>query len=159
MNIGKETVAYFRYRLKNDAGNIIEDAMEEAPIAVLYGAGNIIRGLETALKGRSAGDEFTTTIEPVDAYGSRKPDNTQRVSKKYFQQPNRLKPGMQTTLQTKNGQQPVTVVKVGGRVIDVDLNHPLAGERLHFEVVITEVRAATAQEKTHGHAHADGHDH
>ena len=66
---------------------------------------------------------------------------------------------MQTSLRTEQGTRPVTVVKVGGKVIDVDTNHPLAGQTLQFKVRITNVREATDQEIAHRHAHADGHDH
>jgi len=54
----------------------------------------------------------------------------------------------------------VRVVKVGMSVVDVDMNHPLAGRDLRFEVEIIEVRAASAGEIAHGHVHgAGGHPH
>ena len=159
MEIGKDKVALFTYRLSNDAGEVLEDELDGTPVALLHGHGNVIRGLEQALAGHEAGEELEVVVEPEDAYGPRMDDQVQRLSKKYFAQPKRLKPGMQTTLSTKDGHRTVTVLKVGGKVVDVDLNHPLAGERLHFLVKITEVRDATPSELAHGHAHADGHDH
>ena len=95
----------------------------------------------------------------MDAYGSVKPDAIQRFSKKYFAQGNKLKVGQQTTLRTRESQQLVTVVKVGGKVVDVDLNHPLAGKTLNFDIEIKEVRAATPSEIAHGHDHQGGHEH
>jgi FKBP-type peptidyl-prolyl cis-trans isomerase SlyD len=64
-------------------------------------------------------------------------------------------------LQTRDGgQRLVTVHKVGMSAIDVDHNHPLAGKTLHFEIELTDVRAAAPEELQHGHAHAgDGHAH
>ena len=60
-------------------------------------------------------------------------------------------------LQTREaGQRLVTVHKIGMSAIDVDNNHPLAGKTLHFEIEVTDVRAATPQEISHGHAHGDG---
>lgn len=159
MNIEKDSVVMLRYRLSNDAGDVLENAMEGEPIALLHGHGNVIPGLEMALLGRAAGDEFEVVVEPVDGYGPRKDDQIQRLSKKYFADAKRLKPGMETVVQTKDGQRPVTVHKVGGKVIDVDLNHPLAGQRLHFLLDIVAVRQATPTELAHGHAHADGHEH
>jgi FKBP-type peptidyl-prolyl cis-trans isomerase SlyD len=50
----------------------------------------------------------------------------------------------------------VTIEKVGMSVVDVDLNHPMAGKDLHFEVEIVEVREASAVELEHGHVHGDG---
>jgi FKBP-type peptidyl-prolyl cis-trans isomerase SlyD len=53
------------------------------------------------------------------------------------------------------------VVSVDGDEVTIDLNHPLAGQTLHFEVAIHEVRDATAEELAHGHPHGAGghHDH
>ncbi len=99
-------------------------------------------------------------VEPLDGYGLRREDQVQRLSKKYFSEPKKLRPGMQTVLRTENGERRVTVLKVGGKVVDVDLNHPLAGQHLHFFIDVVEVRDATASELSHSHAHSDGgHDH
>lgn len=159
MEIKKNSVAMIQYQLRNEAGELLEDAYENDPVALLQGQGNVIRGLDRALLGHSAGDEFEVSVPPEDAYGLRQDDQIQRVSKKYFANAKKLKPGMQTSLRTENGTRLVTVVKIGGKVIDVDTNHPLAGQSLSFKVRITEVREATPQEISHRHAHADGHDH
>ncbi|NKB96955.1 MAG: peptidylprolyl isomerase [Pseudomonadales bacterium] len=159
MEIKKNSVAMIQYQLRNEAGELLEDAYENDPVALLQGQGNVIRGLDRALLGHSAGDEFEVSVPPEDAYGLRQDDQIQRVSKKYFANAKKLRPGMQTSLRTENGTRLVTVVKVGGKVIDVDTNHPLAGQGLSFKVRITEVRDATPQELSHRHAHADGHDH
>jgi FKBP-type peptidyl-prolyl cis-trans isomerase SlyD len=67
---------------------------------------------------------------------------------------------MSTTLSTRDGPRSVTVLKIGSSVVDVDLNHPLAGKTLRFAVEITEVRDAAEEELAHGHAHGpDGHHH
>jgi FKBP-type peptidyl-prolyl cis-trans isomerase SlyD len=159
MQIAKNTVVLLRYRLADDAGTVLEDALSDRPVAVLQGQGNVIRGLDRALLGHAAGDRFEISVAPEDGYGLRQDNQIQRVSKKYFAQPNKLRPGMQTQLRTERGQRLVTVHKVGGKVIDVDLNHPLAGQTLHFYVAIDEVREATPAELAHKHAHADGQDH
>lgn len=159
MKINKDSVVLLRYRLSNDSGEVLEDALQDTPVALLHGRGNVIRGLENALTDHVAGDHFEVSVDPDEGYGQRKEDQIQRVSKKYFANPKKLRPGMQTHLQTDEGQRLVTVHKIGGKVIDVDTNHPLAGQTLHFYVEIDEVREATATELSHGHAHADGHDH
>lgn len=155
MKIDKDKVVLLRYRLRNDAGEVLEDALKDNPVALLHGRGNVIRGLEQALLDRVAGDQFDVLVEPEEGYGPRKEDQIQRVSKKYFANPKKLKPGMQTRLRTEEGERLVTVHKIGGKVIDVDTNHPLAGENLHFYVEIDDVRDATSTELEHGHAHAD----
>ncbi len=67
---------------------------------------------------------------------------------------------MQFQAQTPAGPQIVTVTKVGDEEVTVDANHPLAGETLHFDVEVVDVRDATQQELEHGHAHGqEGEDH
>ena len=67
---------------------------------------------------------------------------------------------MIATLQTEKGQHQVNVVKVGKFMANVDTNHPLAGQTLHFDIDIVDFRAATQEEISHGHAHgAGGHHH
>jgi len=56
----------------------------------------------------------------------------------------------------KSGHRSAVVTKVGKFHIDVDLNHPLAGKDLTFDVSIVSVREATAEEVAHGHAHGPG---
>jgi FKBP-type peptidyl-prolyl cis-trans isomerase SlyD len=155
-NIGKNTVVTFHYTLNNAAGEQLETSREREPMTYLHGSGNIIKGLEKALEGKSAGDRFEVTVEPVDAYGEKKPANMQRVSAKHFRNPKALKPGQVVGLQTQQGPVQVTVVKVGRFNVDVDANHPLAGQALTFDVEITGVRNATEEEMAHGHVHGPG---
>ena len=105
---------------------------------------------------RAAGDRFEVSVRPEEAYGLRRDGWTQRVSKKYLQGPKRLAPGMQVSLGTERGLRTVTVLKVGSKVADIDLNHPLAGVTLHFDVEIVEVRDADQEEIAHGHVHGPG---
>lgn len=156
MTISKNKVVSIHYTLTNSSGEVMESSRDREPMHYLHGAGNIIRGLESALEGRSAGDTFQVTIEPADAYGERRPANLQRVPAKHFRDPKKLKPGQVVGLQTRQGPVQVTVVKVGRFNVDVDANHPLAGQALTFDVEVTGVRDATAEEKSHGHVHGSG---
>ena len=126
-------------------------------IVALHGHGNIVAGVERALGGHFAGDSFSTTVSPAEGYGERRDDWTQRVSKKHLvDAPRRPRVGMQVALQTEHGARPVTVIKVGSSVVDVDLNHPMAGMTLRFDIEVMSVRAAEAEEVAHGHAHGPG---
>lgn len=156
MNISKNSVVSFHYTLKNSEGNQLESSREGDAMTYLHGSGNIIKGLEKALEGKSAGDTFEVTVEPAEAYGERQKANIQRISAKHFRDTKSLKPGQVLGLQTKQGPVQVTVVKVGRFNVDVDANHPLAGQSLTFDVEVTEVREATAEEKDHGHVHGLG---
>ena len=162
MIVEANKVVSFHYSV-NDGGDAVVDSSRERgePLTVLIGHGNIIAGLEQALLGRAVGDRFEASVPPAQAYGERRANLSQRVPKKYFEDPANLHPGMSTRLQTREaGPRMVVVHKVGSSVIDVDLNHPLAGKTLTFEVEITEIRDATAEELAHRHAHGSGgHEH
>jgi FKBP-type peptidyl-prolyl cis-trans isomerase SlyD len=155
MQVDKNTVVSFHYSVSGENGEQIESSRERGtPIEALIGHGGIIPGLEKALIGHAEGDRVEVDVEPADAYGERREGNIQRVPKKYFRDGARLRPGMTTMLSMKEGgQRTVVVNKVGSSVIDVDLNHPLAGRKLRFDVEIVTVREAADEEIAHGHVH------
>jgi FKBP-type peptidyl-prolyl cis-trans isomerase SlyD len=133
----------------------LESSTEREPLAILAGHGNIIPGLEKAMDGHEAGDKFGADVAAAEAYGEKREGLSQRVPKKHFGG-QRLEPGMQVVLNTNFGPRAVTIEKVGMSVVDVDLNHPMAGKDLHFDIEVVEVREATAEELEHGHVHGDG---
>jgi FKBP-type peptidyl-prolyl cis-trans isomerase SlyD len=159
MQAEKDKVVTFHYQLTDDAGTQIDSSHEREPLAILFGHGAIIPGLETALAGHVAGDRFNVVVPPDQAYGLRREDYTQRVPKKYFRDGDRLVPGMTTVLRTEDGHRSVTVVKVGSSVIDVDLNHPMAGKTLNFAIELIDVRDPSEEELAHGHVHGPGDHH
>lgn len=156
MQIAQNSVASLSYVLTDTKGEILDEATTESPFVYLHGANNIIAGLETALAGKTANDKLEVTIPPEDAYGVHDERLTQQVSKEMFGDvdPPQLVPGVQFNAQTNAGNQVITVTAVEGDTITIDGNHPLAGETLHFDVTVLEVREATSEELAHGHAHA-----
>ena len=155
MKIEKDRVVRFHYAVSVRDGGDVESSEGREPLAILAGHGNIIPGLEQAMDGHEAGDSFEVDVSAADAYGEKREGMTQRVPKKHFGN-QRLAPGMQVMLNTNFGPRPVTIEKVGMSVVDVDLNHPMAGKDLHFKVDIVEVREATPEELEHGHVHGEG---
>ena len=156
MNIGPKTVVTFHYTLHNEAGAELESSRGSEPSAYLQGANKIIRGLESAMTGKTAGDVFTATVAPEEAYGLRDPDKGQRVPMKHLVFKGKLRPGAVVQLNTSEGMRPVTVTKAGRHSADIDTNHPLAGQTLSFDIEVMEVRAASPEELAHGHAHGPG---
>ena len=156
MEIGPETVVLFHYTLRNDEGEELETSRGGDATAYLHGARNIIPGLEKAMAGRSAGDVFTASVTPEEGYGTREADRLQRVPIKHLVFKGKLRAGDVAQLNRQQGMRAVTVVKAGRHSADIDTNHPLAGQTLHFDIEIMEVRTATADELSHGHAHGRG---
>lgn len=158
--VAKDTVVKFNYTLTNKDGEVLDQSRGE-PLAYLHGYHNIITGLEAYMVGKSAGDKFVATIAPQDAYGEYISEAVQEVPRANFQGVDKIEVGMQFQSQSDDGHvMLVTVKDLTDDVVVVDGNHPLAGVTLTFDVEIVEVRAATAEELAHGHAHgAGGHHH
>ncbi|MEK1906547.1 MAG: peptidylprolyl isomerase [Pseudomonas sp.] len=145
------------YTLTNDAGEVIDSSAGGAPLAYLHGAGNIIVGLEKALEGKQAGDELTAVIEPADAYGEYSAELVATLNRSMFEGVDELEVGMQFHASGPDGgMQIVTIRDLDGDDVIVDGNHPLAGQRLTFQVKVVSVREALAEELAHGHIHGEG---
>lgn len=156
MTIEDRKVVSFHYTLSNDKGEQLESSREQDPLVYLHGYRNIIPGLENAMAGKDVGDTFEVTVEPAEAYGERNPDAVQRISAKHFPDTKQLSPGQRVQLQTKQGPIQAVIVKVGRFNVDVDANHPLAGQTLTFNVEIMDIRDASQEETDHGHVHGPG---
>jgi FKBP-type peptidyl-prolyl cis-trans isomerase SlyD len=155
MNIEKNAVVRFHYTVTETGKDQLESSKQNDPLTVLVGHGAIIPGLEEAMLGKQAGETLTVTVAPEQAYGERREGMIQRIPKKLFKNA-KLANGMQVVLPTEMGPRAMTVLKVGMSVVDVDLNHPMAGKSLDFEVEILDVRAASEEEIAHGHVHGEG---
>lgn len=160
MKITDKTVVQFHYVLKDEAGQELESSHGNDPLAYLHGANNTLVGLEKALTDKEAGDKFSVTLQPEDAYGERQEDMVQRVPVKHLEglpsKNAKWKAGMIGVVHTEQGQRQVTVLKAGKFMVTVDINPPLAGKVLTFDIEVVDVRAATDEEVEHGHAHGVG---
>ncbi|HEV2607547.1 MAG TPA: peptidylprolyl isomerase [Xanthomonadaceae bacterium] len=156
MKIENNAVVRFHYTVAEAGDAEVENSRIGDPVAILIGHKNIIPGVENALIGHEAGDRFEVMVSPEEGYGLHREGMTQRLSKKMFPKNATLKPGAQIVLKTDHGQRMVTVQKVGMTVVDVDLNHPLAGKTLNFDIEVVDVREGNAEEIAHGHVHGDG---
>jgi FKBP-type peptidyl-prolyl cis-trans isomerase SlyD len=160
MKIAHEKVVSIHYTLTNQEGTVLDSSSGSEPLAYLHGFGNIIPGLENALEGKEMGEKLSVTVEPEQGYGARDEQLVQAVPRSAFKGVEELAPGMQFQAQGPQGTRLVVVTQVAQDVVTVDANHPLAGQTLHFEVEVSEVRAATAEEIEHGHVHGPhGHHH
>lgn len=155
MNITKECVVEFHYTVSEN-GTQFESSKEGDALAYLHGHEGMLPGLEKALEGRQTGDTFTVELKAADAYGPRHDNAVQRIPLKHLQGAKVWKAGMTALVHTDQGQRQVTLIKVGKFNADCDLNHPFAGKDLTFDIEVVSVRAATAEELSHGHVHGAG---
>ncbi|AVV34761.1 MAG: peptidylprolyl isomerase [Cobetia sp.] len=156
MQIAQNAVVSFHYTLTNNEGEVLDSSEGREPLAYIHGAGNIVPGLEKELDGKTSGDELKVAVSPEEGYGEVQEALVQEVPREAFQGVEDIEAGMQFQAQTQGGPLMVTVTKVEGDTVTVDGNHPLAGETLNFDVQITNVREASAEELEHGHVHGEG---
>lgn len=159
MNIGKNTVVSLSYELYDGDGKLIEKA--ETPLVYLHGGySGIFPLVEKALDGKAEGETCRIHLPPGDAFGEYDAELVRIEARDKF--PSETKVGMQFEAQSdKPGETVVyTVTDIAEDKVVVDGNHPFAGQTLNFQCVVSEVRAATEEELTHGHVHgAHGHHH
>ncbi len=154
MKIQANCVVSIHYRLTNEEGEELDSSAGQDPLSYLHGTNSLIPGLESALTGQAAGDKLQVTVQPGDAYGDVNPELVQTVPISAFDSPENVKAGVQFQAQGPDGQvQLITVQAVTDDGVTINANHPLAGQVLHFDVTIEEVREASAEEVAHGHVH------
>lgn len=161
MKIANGSVVGIDYSLHLGDGQVVDASQPGDPLTYLHGEGQIVPGLEAALEGLSVGDSKQVVVAPADGYGDHDPRGVQEVPRGAFPPGFEPKVGMELTAEGQNGEPvPFAIREVKPEGIVIDLNHPLAGKTLHFDVTVREVRAATPDEISHGHAHGEGgHEH
>lgn len=146
-------VVTFHYTLRDPAGNVLDTSAGGEAVTYLEGAGQIIDGLDTQLREVAAGTKTRVQVPAAQAYGEHDPAQVQRVKRSQLPVEGELKIGDQFQTGGDRFAPVVTIVGLEEDMVVLDANHPLAGEDLIFDVEITAVREATAEELSHGHSH------
>jgi len=158
--VKKDAVVSLSYTLKNDTGQELDKSSPDKPFAYLHGNRQIVPGLENALEGLAVGDKKKVTVSPAEGYGEFVAGLKMEVERSNFPKDVEIQTGMQFSAEVGGDHRVFTVTDVGGDKVKVDGNHPLAGQTLHFDVEVVEIRNATSEELEHGHVHGPGgHDH
>ena len=152
MKISANTVVTLDYEVKDPQHEMVDPG--ERPLVYLHGSSGIFPKLEAALDGKTVGDTVQVQLEPEDAFGEY--DDELVTSELLQNLPEGVLVGMQLEGTGEHGTHIMSVTEIeDGRAV-LDGNHPLAGVTLVFSCTVSEVRAATAEELAHGHAHGEG---
>lgn len=154
LNVEHGVIVKLEYTLQIEE-ELVESTEDEGPIEFLQGFGEIIPGLEAALYGMEVGQEKDVTVEPEEGYGEYDSDAFEEVPLEIFPEDMDLSLGMPVELYDEDSDETVEgfIAEIRTDTVVVDLNHPLAGEVLSFHVKVVGIRAPTAEELEHGHAH------
>jgi len=123
-----------------DDGQVFDTSVNRDPLSFTLGAGQVIAGFEEAVRGMAAGERKTTTIPPEQAYGDRQEALTMAFPR--TQLPDGLDPQVGQTLNMQTAEGQTFQVRVTGSTDDtvqLDANHPLAGEALTFEIELVRI--------------------
>jgi peptidylprolyl isomerase len=127
-------------------GEVFDSSQGGQPLEVQMGAGQLIAGFERELMEMSLNDKKKFTLSPEDGYGQRDDSHTRDFARADF--PPEMEPevGMTIALQTPEGRQmPALITHLDEEKISVDLNHPLAGESLTFEIEVVGISSTATQ--------------
>jgi len=144
--------------VNNGEKEFVEEADKSNPLVFLYGVGMMLPKFEENIEGLKQGDTIDFELEAADAYGEKDENAIAQLPGDMFKESGFPTVGEILPLQDNQGNQfRAKVVETSPEVVIVDLNHPMAGQSLHFDIEILGVREATPEELSHGHAHgADG---
>jgi FKBP-type peptidyl-prolyl cis-trans isomerase 2 len=127
------------YKLTVD-GEVADTSEGREALKYAHGSGQMIPGFEKALTGMKKGEKKNFELSPEEGYGVRSDEAMRKVPKEAFEEIEGLMAGMVIGLQSPDGQDMQAVVaEVEEKEVTLDLNHPLAGKKLNFEVEVVEV--------------------
>lgn len=139
---------------ENGEKTFIEQTTEENPLTFLYGVGMMLEKFEENIKGLKSGDKESFTLTADEAYGEKDENAVAQLPAEMFKETGFPSVGEVLPLQDNQGNQfRAVVVEVSPELVIADLNHPMAGKTLNFEIEILQTRPATEEELAHGHAH------
>lgn len=152
-------VVSMHYTLHVD-GKVVDSSEGSEPLQFIQGMGHIIPGLEHELYDMEIGQSKNITVPAKEGYGESDETAFMDVPRDAFPDNIPLEKGTELELRDQSGH-PVfaRVDAVTENNVRLDMNHPLAGKELNFDVKIADVRQATEDEVSHGHVHNGDHHH
>jgi FKBP-type peptidyl-prolyl cis-trans isomerase SlyD len=161
MSFEENKVVTINYTVKDKEGNVLDSTTKEHPYAFLSGQNQILPELENQLGQMLIGSKKQIVLTPEQGYGEYDEKAVRQVNRSDFPENVELKEGMRFVADTGDGRQlPFIITNIEENDIKIDFNHPYAGKTLEFDVELIDVREASDEELTHGHAHGpDGHHH
>ncbi len=122
-------------------GKVVDSSKGRPPMEFKEGAHQVIPGFEKEVMGMKTGQKKSFTVKPQEGYGLVNPNAFREVSKKQLPANLTPQPGMVLFAQAKDGQRiPVTIKEVRKDTVVMDLNHPLAGKTLHFDIEVVGIQ-------------------
>ena len=127
------------YTGKFESGDLFDSSEGREPLKFTVGAGQLVKGFDDAVVGMAVGEKKTVTVSPKEGYGERREDHVVDFPKANIPQDMKLEGGMIVQMSDQSGRPiPVIVTEILDDVVKMDVNHPLAGKTLVFDIEIVE---------------------
>lgn len=156
LKVDNGKVVSMHYTLHVD-GRVVDTSEGGEPLQFIQGMGHIIPGLEHELYNMQVGESKSVTVPPKEGYGETDATAFMDVPREAFPDNVPMEKGTELELRDQAGH-PVyaRIDDVSDANVRLNMNHPLAGKELNFDVKIADVRDATEEEVSHGHVHGPG---
>ncbi|GAB4276249.1 MAG: peptidylprolyl isomerase [Candidatus Rifleibacteriota bacterium] len=145
MTIAKSgDLVFVHYTGKFDSGEIFDSSVERDPLYFILGQGDVIQGFDNAIIGMKVGEKKTIKITPEDGYGEYSEDQIVETKRSNFGEGFEPEIDLQLAIQLATGEHTLaTIKKFDDENVTLDLNHPLAGKNLYFELELVEIKDAS----------------
>ncbi|MBZ4643907.1 MAG: FKBP-type peptidyl-prolyl cis-trans isomerase SlpA [Deferribacteres bacterium] len=140
MSVQKNSKIKFHYSVAIEDGTIVDSTIDESPLEVQLGSGELLPKLEEGLVGMAQGEEKQITLLPEDAFGPVLEDAITEIPRGNIELDESVEEGMYIDLSDEKEQMYRGLVKeMNDEFVTIDFNHPLAGKTLTFSVKVEEI--------------------
>ncbi len=141
MKVEENCKVKLNYGIKLSDGQLVESNPEDKPLEFITGREEVIPSLEQGIMGMEEGEKKSFEVEPSDAFGHRDPEAVRVVNREDLVDKGAdLEEGMIFRVRDEEGGSfLITVISMDEDEVVFDLNHPLAGARLMFDVEVLEI--------------------
>jgi peptidylprolyl isomerase len=141
MTITAGNIVSVHYTGTFEDGEVFDSSQERGPLTFEVGGGQMIQGFDQAVLGMQPGESKKITLTPEEAYGPRSEELLIDIPLADFPPDMKLETGMMLQLTNQAGQPvPATIAEIGAESVTMDVNHPMAGKTLVFDIEIVEVQ-------------------
>jgi peptidylprolyl isomerase len=137
--VGDGDTIRVRYKGLLTNGEVFDESPEGEPLEFKVGTGQVIAGFDEGVRGMRLGERRTVEIESDDAYGPRVDALVNKVAREGMRLDQEPEVGMSLLMKVPDGEIPLTITEVTDTHVTLDANHPLAGEKLTFEIELLEI--------------------
>ena len=148
MTIESNKIVLIHYTIKDEKGNIQETTNDSRPYMFRASSDQMFPKVEQKLATMDVGEKVTINLNPADAYGEYNKEAVQITDISNFPKGAELKAGMTLLTQQQGQDVPIIIKNIEGSEVTIDFNHPMAGQKIAFEVELLEIRDVIVEEQS-----------